>query len=82
EYARLRIGIKPDEPEREVGDLSDFVLARFGKGERAAVEELLPKLADAVEIWVRDGIIAAMNAHNRKPSPAPNEDNTDQNKEP
>ncbi len=70
QYARLRIGIKPDDAQREVGDLSDFVLARFGKSERAVVDELLPKLTDAVEIWVRDGIVAAMNAHNRKP-PAP-----------
>jgi peptidyl-tRNA hydrolase, PTH1 family len=78
EYARLRIGIRPE--EREVGDLSDFVLSRFGKSERAVVDELLPKLADAVEIWVRDGIVAAMNVHNRKPAP-PNDDLQDQNKE-
>ena len=67
EYARLRIGIKPDDPQRGVGDLSDFVLARFGKSERAAFDELLPRLADAVEIWARAGIVAAMNEHNRKP---------------
>ncbi|MEW5918811.1 MAG: aminoacyl-tRNA hydrolase, partial [Gemmatimonadota bacterium] len=67
EYARLRIGIKP---EHDVGDLSDFVLSRFNKSEREVVDELLPKLADAVEIWARDGIIAAMNAHNRRERPA------------
>ncbi len=77
DYARLRIGIKPE--EHDIGDLSDFVLSRFGKSERALVDELLPKLADAVEIWVRDGIVAAMNVHNRKPV-SPNEDQ-DQNKE-
>lgn len=69
EYARLRIGIKPDDPQRGVGDLSDFVLARFGKGERATFDELLPQLADAVEIWARAGIVPAMNEHNRKPAP-------------
>ncbi|MGQ0642432.1 MAG: aminoacyl-tRNA hydrolase [Gemmatimonadaceae bacterium] len=79
EYARLRIGIRPADPQREIADLSDFVLAPFGKSERGAVDELLPKLADAVEIWVRDGIVAAMNKHNRRPS-APNED-LDQNTE-
>ncbi len=76
EYARLRIGIKPEDLNREVGDLSAFVLARFGKSERATFDELVPRLADAVEIWVRDGIIAAMNAHNRRPAP-PTEADTD-----
>lgn len=66
EYARLRVGIKP---ARDVADLVNFVLSRFAKSERVLVEELLPKLTDAVEIWVRDGIVAAMNAHNRKPAP-------------
>jgi PTH1 family peptidyl-tRNA hydrolase len=77
EYARLRIGIRPQ--EHEVGDLSDFVLSRFGKSERAVLDDLLPKLADAVEIWVKDGIVAAMNAHNRKAPP--NAEDQDQNKE-
>jgi len=73
EYARLRIGIGPTEPERQFEDLSDFVLGRFGKSELAVVDELLPKLTDAIEIWIRDGIIPAMNAHNRRPPTAPTE---------
>jgi PTH1 family peptidyl-tRNA hydrolase len=80
EYARLRIGIKPDDPQREIADLSDFVLARFGKNERGAVEELMPKLADAVEIWIKDGIIAAMNKHNKRQE-KPNELEDEQNSE-
>jgi hypothetical protein len=28
------------------------------------VLELLPRLQDAVEIWMREGIVKAMNAHN------------------
>ena len=63
EYPRLRVGIKPEDPRR-VGLLSDFVLSPFGKDERAVVVELLPRLQDAVEIWLRDGILKAMNAHN------------------
>lgn len=73
EYARMRIGIKPEDPER-VGYLSDFVLAPFAKSERAVVDELLPKLTDAIEIWIKDGIIAAMNAHNRRSPSAPSEE--------
>ena len=63
EYPRLRIGIRPEDPRR-VGNLSDFVLSPFGKDERAVVLELLPRLQDAVELWMRDGIVKAMNAHN------------------
>jgi len=73
EYARLRIGIAPDDPERHIADLSDFVLGPFGKSERRTVDELLPKLAEAVELWVREGIVAAMNKYNRKPV-VPNQD--------
>lgn len=69
EYARLRIGIGPQDEERQFEDLSDFVLGRFGKRELAVVDELFPKLTEAIEIWIRDGIVAAMNKHNRKPAP-------------
>lgn len=63
EYPRLRVGIKPEDPRR-VGNLSDFVLSPFGKDESAVVLDLLPRITDAVEIWLRDGITRAMNAHN------------------
>jgi PTH1 family peptidyl-tRNA hydrolase len=63
EYPRLRVGIRPEDPRR-VGNLSDFVLSPFGKDERTVVLNLLPRLQDAVEIWLRDGIVKAMNAHN------------------
>jgi PTH1 family peptidyl-tRNA hydrolase len=67
EYARLRIGIKPAEPEREIGELSDFVLAPFGRTEAAIIKELLAHVRDAVEIWLREDINAAMNVANRAP---------------
>ena len=62
-YPRLRVGIKPAD-ERRIGDLSNFVLSPFGKDERSVVVDLLPRLQDAIEIWMRDGIVTAMNAHN------------------
>jgi len=62
-YPRLRVGIKPAD-ERRIGDLSNFVLSPFGKDERAVVVDLLPRLQDAIEIWLRDGIVRAMNEHN------------------
>jgi peptidyl-tRNA hydrolase, PTH1 family len=66
EYARLRIGIRPSEPERDLGELAEFVLSPFGKVERERVMALMPRLADAAELWVREGIERAMNAHNRE----------------
>jgi PTH1 family peptidyl-tRNA hydrolase len=63
EYARLRIGIQP---EHDVGDLSDFVLDRFGKGDAATISDLMPTLEALVDAWVREGALAAMNAFNRK----------------
>jgi peptidyl-tRNA hydrolase, PTH1 family len=62
-YPRLRVGIKPAD-ERRIGDLSNFVLSPFGRDERSVVLDLLPRLQDAIEIWMRDGIVTAMNAHN------------------
>ncbi|MGQ0765702.1 MAG: aminoacyl-tRNA hydrolase [Gemmatimonadota bacterium] len=69
EYARLRVGIGPPDEERErYGDLADFVLDPFTKSERAVVNELLPLLQQVVESWIRDGVLAAMNAYNRRRS--------------
>src|ERR687884_671052 len=42
EYPRLRIGIHPNHPERQFGELADFVLSPFGKAERETVLQLLP----------------------------------------
>ncbi|HEX6629932.1 MAG TPA: aminoacyl-tRNA hydrolase [Gemmatimonadaceae bacterium] len=67
EYGRLRIGIAPADERRQVGDLADFVLAPFGKGEREEILSLMPRFSDAAELWLRDGIEAAMNLHNRSP---------------
>jgi PTH1 family peptidyl-tRNA hydrolase len=66
EYPRLRIGIRPTQEERVVGDLADFVLSPFGSAERREVLEMMPRFTDAVELWLREGIEAAMNAHNRE----------------
>src|SRR5581483_8398515 len=65
EYPRLRIGIRPRDPEREIGDLADFVLSPFSIEEREETLALLPRITAAVELWLREGIDAAMNVHNR-----------------
>lgn len=68
EYARLRIGVGPDDPGRR-GDLADYVLSDFGKREEAVVRDLLPDLTALVECWLESGTEAAMNRFNdRGPS--------------
>lgn len=64
DYARLRIGIQPVDPERRIGDLADYVLSPFGKTEREEILALMPRFTDAAELWLREGIVPAMNAHN------------------
>ena len=65
EYARLRIGVGPSESQRQVGDLADYVLSDFGKGDREAVRALLPPIADALQRWTEEGIDRVMNQFNR-----------------
>jgi peptidyl-tRNA hydrolase, PTH1 family len=63
-YPRLRIGTKPADEQREIGNLADFVLSPFDQLERQEIAALMPKLVDASETWLREGILAAMNKHN------------------
>src|SRR3954464_13837549 len=66
-YPRLRIGIRP-ENDRQVGNLSDFVLDNFGKAEATVVKELLPVLTEALEMWLKEGITPVMNKYSGKES--------------
>ncbi|NBW96448.1 MAG: aminoacyl-tRNA hydrolase [Planctomycetia bacterium] len=58
---RLRIGIGPVATGWKT---ADFVLGRFSKAEREAVNVALERAADAAEEWVAVGIEAAMNRYN------------------
>jgi PTH1 family peptidyl-tRNA hydrolase len=62
DYARLRIGIgrKPADE-----DLSDWVLSPMPPEDEDAVVGLLPELSGAVEVWIGEGVEAAMNRFNR-----------------
>ena len=58
---RLRVGVGP----LPAGWKSaDFVLGKFSKSERTAVDGLLERAADAAEEWLALGIQAAMNRYN------------------
>jgi PTH1 family peptidyl-tRNA hydrolase len=58
---RLRLGVGP----LPAGWKSaDFVLGRFSKAERPAVDRLVERAADAAEEWAGAGIEPAMNRYN------------------
>jgi len=64
EVARLRLGIAPEAGFEPGADLAPFVLAPFEADERARVEELVERGADAVAAWLAEGVEAAMNRFN------------------
>jgi len=66
EYPRLRIGIGPEDPARR-GELRDFVLDDFGKREEAVVRDLMPPLTEALELWIKEGIVPVMNRFTGNP---------------
>lgn len=61
EVSRLRIGIGSPPAGRNA---ADFVLGRFGKDEVDEIAVAIGEAADAVVIWAREGIAAAMNRYN------------------
>lgn len=63
DYARLRLGVGA------AGDsaaLREHVLERFAAEEEEQVEQAVRVAADAVECWLGEGVLAAMNRFNRR----------------
>ena len=63
DYARLRIGVGRGDERR---DLADHVTARFEPDEQGAIDESIARAADAVEMWIGEGLLNVMNAFNRE----------------
>lgn len=61
EFARLRIGIKPEHP---LSDTRRYVLEEFPRREREEVEKVLARGAEALRTVIRDGIEKAMQQYN------------------
>lgn len=65
EFPRLRVGVGRGDERR---DLADHVLSRFDPDEQAAIEQAVARAADAVEMFVAEGIAAVMNRFNADPA--------------
>ena len=62
DYARLRVGVGIAPAG---ADLSDWVLAEMPEEDEDVVVGLLPELGEAVAVWAKEGVEAAMNRFNR-----------------
>ena len=62
-FSRLRIGVGRGDTRR---DLANHVLARFEPDERSVIDDAIARAADAAELFIADGVPAAMNRYNRK----------------
>ena len=61
EFPRVRIGIGK---RRENEEMINFVLGRFGKEERAAIDEAVKQAGDAALEIIKSGADTAMNRYN------------------
>jgi peptidyl-tRNA hydrolase, PTH1 family len=69
EYARLRVGVGPEDEQRKIHVLSDYVLGNFGKAEAKVVNGLIADFVPAMELWMREGIGPVMNKFPGKAEP-------------
>ena len=65
EVPRLRCGVHT--PAADLfGELSDYVLTRWGSDRRPEVDAMVARAADAVEEWLLNGLVSAMNRYNTR----------------
>lgn len=69
-FPRIRVGIGQGPSGR---DAANYVLGRFTREEESALPNVYARVADAVELILRDGFAVAMNRYN---GPAKNEPRT------
>jgi PTH1 family peptidyl-tRNA hydrolase len=60
DYARLRLGVGGGRPD------PNWVLGRFTKDERPAVEKMVAEACDALRCWMDEGVEKAMTKFNRR----------------
>jgi PTH1 family peptidyl-tRNA hydrolase len=71
EFSRIRLGAAPDHP---VGDLARFVLSPIPKRDAAALEEMIGRAIEAVDVIMTDGVERAMSRFNERIKSASSEE--------
>ena len=66
EVPRLRLGLAAAAGRPLGEDMVDYVLSPFSPDELEIVAGMVRLAADACETWLREGVEAAMNRHNRE----------------
>ena len=64
-YPRLRIGIRPVDERRTIGDMADFVLHAMPRDERELVEGVFERATQAIEVWIAEGTEKAVSTMGR-----------------
>jgi PTH1 family peptidyl-tRNA hydrolase len=64
-FPRLRVGV--DRPPGRM-DPAEYVLLPFDEDQQELVDEVLERAVAAIECWLVDGIVAAMDEFNRPPA--------------
>ena len=67
DFSRLRVGI--DRPTGSL-DPAEYVLQPFSEEDKTVVAETLERAVNAIEAWLAEGIVAAMDRFNRPPPAA------------
>ena len=82
DYVRLRIGVgtpnRSTDPAENTAALREHVLEEFAPEELPALEATVRRAADAVECWLAEGALGAMNQFNRKVDPAASGDHQEE----
>jgi peptidyl-tRNA hydrolase, PTH1 family len=67
-FPRLRVGIgRPEVEEQAAGKRAEvigFLLSESSPEVKKAIDEVLPRVSDAITCWVAEGVTAAMNKYN------------------
>ena len=59
-FSRMRVGVG----DRVHGSLADYVLSLFSEEEMKVMPQLLDRSVEAIEVWIKEGIVKAMQQAN------------------
>lgn len=60
DFPRLRVGIGRPNPDADV----DHVLGNFDASERVVMDETIVRAVEAIDVWLKEGVVIAMNRYN------------------